>query len=410
MVTASTETAPTLASYSSAYVASHAAMAAAGYASATPSAPAPNNDDTARVGAREKRKFLIGGDALNLTDLTESQADDARWLWKYLRDRDMGRSDCEKVLRKPGKKVEFYSYDSIYQLLTGRRKGDQEPICAAIAALRREAGTKAASIDDGYQETRGAREIHAYARKAQETGAVGLLVGDMAWGKTTALLKLAETDARVVYVRMPTGGKLTSFLPELARRLAMSHAQNVKDLQARVIAAFRPGMLLVIDELDQTLGAMGGAGGRRTLNFLRELWDRAQCGLLFVVDSAGKNAIRNGPDAHELKRLWRRRLPYHQLPPVPYEEDLALFASAAGLPPVPDEMVAVQYGGGIHRENPKELQARVLADPDGGLFIWLQLLRDAREMAQRKKATALTWGAVIAAHAAFVAAELKGAE
>jgi hypothetical protein len=70
---------------------------------------------------RAAPRFNIGRDALNkaTADLPAEQRATLEWFWSYCRDNNLGRDRLGKLLEKAN--GTFYSADSIYQLLTGRR-------------------------------------------------------------------------------------------------------------------------------------------------------------------------------------------------------------------------------------------------------------------------------------------------
>jgi DNA transposition AAA+ family ATPase len=360
------------------------------------------------------KRFRIGRDAVNtaVQDLAKDESDAITWLWSYCSRRDLDKSQMETLLQMPSGK--YYSYDSIYQSLTGRRSGAEvslERICLAIGSLRR--SVENVAVRDGFKETRLAREIWNYCEKARKRQKIGFIFGDMSIGKSAAIDNIPNEQGKIISVRMPTRGHLNHFLQAAARRLAMGDRQSVLDLSDRVIKSFTTEMLLIIDEADQCFSGVKTALGLSTLDFLRELWDRSRCGIVMIMDHAGRDKLLHGPDAKRMKRLWRRRLPQLNLPAVPYEEDLSMFAANYGLPPAPDETTTVRITyfdlDGIeqkreHKDNPLRLQQEFLRADSGGLTLWLDLLKEAHEMAKEQK-RAITWGAVIKAHASMLAAE-----
>jgi DNA transposition AAA+ family ATPase len=359
------------------------------------------------------RKFRIGADSLDLSALDEEQRDDAQWLWRYCVDRDIGRTQIETLLRKANGRG-YYSYDSIYQLLTGRRgeaEANPEPICRAITDFRRM--IDAQPVAGGFKETRLARQLWDYCDRARQRQLVGFIFGNMTIGKTTALEEKARRDSKATFVRMPTRGHLNHFLKVIARKRNMGDRQTVNDLRDRIIDSFDSDELLIIDEADQVFSSVRHVLGLATLDFIRELWDRARCGIVFVMDHSGRDALLRGANKQRLGRLWRRRLPALNLPESPYREDLDLFAASYGLPPATDEEITVgttytDDDGRQHKstltQSPLKLQRSVLRSADGGLIVWLGILEDAKAIAAESK-RAITWGAVIKAHALFVASE-----
>lgn len=378
----------------------------AGEAAPEESTLVPAND-VARSHTNQPR-FRIGRDALDFTGLTDEQRSNAEWLWTYCNARQLGTAEVGKLILK-GIGPETYTYESLYQFWTGRRAKqgvDLGPMGEAIGAFRRKVDS--VPVHNGYVKTRMGGEIQGYALKARDRQMVGFLIGKMTVGKTTPLQELARQDPSVIYVRMPTAGTRARLLEKLAAKLGMGVSQSVGDLSQRVIDSFDEKMVLVVDEADQAFNSTKISAGLSTLDFLRELWDTARCGIVLVMDDAGRDHFQNGLHKKRLGRLWRRRLPVLQLPDVPYEDDLALFAAQYGLPPAPEKAIEVEVKderGRVvsrHKDAPRRLQDAVVARD--GLLIWLSLLEDAHTEA-KAKGRAVTWGAVIKSHALMSAAE-----
>src|ERR1700726_615911 len=86
--------------------------------------PASDNgsEETLKLRAdNQVRRFLIGRDQLNkaIADLPGDQAEALEWFWRYCRDRNVGPDRLKNLLQKSN--GDYYSRDSIYQALTGRR-------------------------------------------------------------------------------------------------------------------------------------------------------------------------------------------------------------------------------------------------------------------------------------------------
>lgn len=366
-------------------------------------------------------KFRIGRDALNtaVAGLPDEHRETLTWLWSYCSQHNLSRERMGSLIAKTNGKG-HYSFDSLYHAMTGGRTADGtnlNPLCQAIEAFRRQVAP-AQDSDSEFIETRLVREIWAYARKVQAKRRPGYVIGNQTNGKTTALTALAASDPNIVYTRMPTRGHLCQFSKECARRLAMGHKQTVGDLYFRIFDSFTRDSLLIIDEADQCFGALRHTLGISTLDYIREIYDHAKCGILFVMDQAGRNEMIRGQWAEKLGRLWRRRVPQFNLPRVPYREDLDLFAAHYGLSPAADELVRVRINyvddEGVersreHSDNPARIQRDVVSSAQGGLGIWLQILDEAAEIAKAARKP-ITWGAVIKAHCEFVAAESDGTE
>jgi DNA transposition AAA+ family ATPase len=378
-----------------------------------PTPPQSGNGSSLPGALRAAPRFNIGRDALNkaLTHLPEEHSELLAWFWSYCRDNNWGRDRMGKLVAKAN--GEFYSADSIYQLLTGRRMADGaniDPMMRAIALLRR--NVEPSVRTEGFVVTRLARKIWDYCDRAVKLRRIGFVFGDMCIGKSFALEEYAKRHrGRAIYVRMPTRGQLGDFLRECARVLAMGDRQTVNDLHDKVIDAFRPGMLLLVDEADQCFYSIRNTWGLATLDFLRELWDRTGCPIVLCMDHHGRDTLLKGAPSKRLKRLWRRRLPRLQMPAIPSRGDLNAFARSVGLDPAPDEKLTVHTkfidGDGeektkAYTDTPAQLQHDVITSD--GLGVWMMLLQQARETAAEQKRT-IHWRAVLKAYSEFTADE-----
>lgn len=375
----------------------------------------PPNDTTAREMPAiaydlTEGRFGIGRDDLNtaISDLPHGQARTLEWFWRWCSERNVSRSRIAQLLRKPN--GDFYSVDTIYQTLSGRRAEqgiNVAPICKAIEEFR--SGVEPNPKTEGFIETRLAQEVWRYIGRAIKKKKIGLIFGDMSIGKSIAAGEYARRHTDVCYTRMPTRGQLGDYLKECAGKMAMGAYSGVGNLRDRVINGIPNG--LIIDEADQCFQSVKNSLGLATLDFIREAYDRKACGIVLIMDHHGRNELMRGHNAARLKRLYRRRLAPLQLPSQIYASDGDAYAASFGLTPARrDEVrVNVKYTDDdgvehkkLHSESPLELQNRVIAKH--GLAVWLMILDDAHDLAQEQRRT-ITWEAVIKAHALFVAME-----
>jgi DNA transposition AAA+ family ATPase len=360
----------------------------------------------------QEGRFAIGRDSLNraIAGLDHGQARILERFHRWCTERNIPRSQLGTLLRKPN--GEFYSVDSIYQTLTGRRTesgASIAPICKAIDEFlaRVEPTTKT----EGFIETRLAREVWRFMDRVIDKAKVSFLFGDMSLGKSTIAGEYARRHPDCLYTRMPTRGQLGDYLKECAEKMAMGVYSGVSNLRNRVIDGIPRG--LIIDEADQCFQSIKNSLGLATLDFIREAYDKRKRGIILIMDHHGRNELIRGQNAARLKRLWRRRLSPLQLPSSLYESDAVLFAESVGLTAAPDEAVSVNVKfkdddgrerSQIHRDNPKRLQDTVVAKD--GLGVWLMLLEDAADLAKEARKQ-ISWGAVIKAHALFTAMEQR---
>jgi DNA transposition AAA+ family ATPase len=365
----------------------------------------------AGVAAMAAVRFKIPGDqiAKAVTDLPEDQRTIIKWFAGYCRARNLDPDACAALLVKDN--GEQYAWASIYAVLTGRRSEQGAsivPVCNAMQAFRRKVEAQTRVGDSGYIATRLSAAIWDRCDRARLRCRVGFIWGDSQIGKTTALVEYTRTHnhGETIYVEAPTGGALTSLLEDLSDVLAIPRVHRVGDLRRRIIECFDPKMLLIIDEGHRFLTTERGL---HSLDFIRELYNKAGCGIILSMTKEGRDLFRKGPAAKKLEQLWRRRIAPLELPQLVPKDDLALFAQAYGLEAAHSDTVTVKTPYldelGTERQKtfshtPEAIQAKVLAEE--GLGVWLMILQDAKDMA-KTQSRAITWAAVLKAYCISIA-------
>lgn len=378
-----------------------------------------------------KDRFGISRDRLNdaIADLPPGDGRKIEALWSYCAQRDLGRDRLGQLLLKPGarytkgnKKLatprrDFYSADSIYQLLTGKRMEDGANLTPMLGAIDEflQKVQPSASLD-GFMETRLFREITMYAERALRLHKIGYVVGKMSRGKTWIFKKLAESNPSWLYTQMPTGGVYSDYLRECATKSAMSVRQAVQKVRYKVLDGLPEGV--IIDDADLAFDSARQANGVKTFQFIKEAYDRRPRGFLFAMDDWGFNEFLGGINAHRLQRLWLRRIAPFHVPDVPYQEDLNLYAASVGLEPAPDREIKVllvdREGKPVldkddkqvtHTDSPARLQNDICEK--SGIGVWLTMLRDAADLASEPGKPRISWGAVLKVHALDAAMEQR---
>lgn len=358
-----------------------------------------------------KHRFRIAFDvvAAATSDLDDRDRDALRWVAQYGRAKNLTHDEIAAKLRKPDGSA--YSGDSLYQALTGRREPEQlKNLVAAIIKFRDIEEARAGQVESGFIATAISRRVFSACRRAFLRRKVVFIWGESQIGKTTALREYARTHnhGETIYVRMPTGGSLDSFMREVATVLGIPTGNRAEDLRRRIIECFDDRMLLIIDEAHECLSEhYSQKRGIRTLNYIREIFDRRGCGVVLSATNVFRDALLRGPHARNLRQLWLRGMAPLQLPDRPGKPDLAAFAAAYGLGPAPEEEVAVRVtyvddDGEERRQTlthtPLALQTKVIAD--FGLGRWNMILQEASDLARERRKT-ITWAAVVSAWHSF---------
>jgi hypothetical protein len=369
------------------------------------SAAAPAQDQ--RIVPLGQKRFSIAGDTVRkaVTDLPEADREAIVWFHGWCARNIHGRTGLDRTLKKPD--GGFYSADSIVQLFTGgrmRRGENIEPLIAAIATFRKIEGERETMVTSGFVETDLFLEIERRCLKALKRQRILPIYGDSQIGKSKSLREVQRrhNHGQTLYVEVPDTGSYGALLEAIADELNIPTASNnQRQLKRRIVEAIDGNMLVILDEAHRFFGGNKRSSGLLALSFVRELWNKSQCGLVLSMTNEGRDEILKGRWAKQLQQIWRRRITPLQLPSIPPARDLDKFAQAYGLDPATAEdftvkLVGIEGKEYRHTDSPLRLQNEVVAAE--GLGVWISILQDACDIAQEQRRK-VTWGAVLKAHA-----------
>lgn len=367
-------------------------------------AQAPTSDRVTPLG---RKNFSIAGDTVrkSVADLPESDRAAIIWFHGWCSRNIHGRAGLDRTLKKPD--GSFYSADSIVQLLSGgrmRRGENIEPLITAITTFRKIEGERETMVSSGFVETDLFLEIERRCLKALKRQRILPIYGDSQIGKSASLREVQRrhNHGQTLYIEVPDTGSYGALLEAIAHELNISvSSNNQRQLKQRIVDAIDGNMLIILDEAHRFFGGNRRSSGLLALSFVRELWNKCQCGMVLSMTNEGRDEILTGRWKTQLQQIWRRRITPLQLPAVPPARDLDKFALAYGLAPATDELVKVTLtnleGRELkHTDSPLRLQNELVASE--GLGVWISILQDACDMAQ-EQSRPVTWGAVIKAHA-----------
>ena len=349
-----------------------------------------------------ERKFTLTTEQVQAAceGLSDPARQAVKWAAHHCRTANLSFAEFGAQLKQPGTDRP-YSGDSIYQVFTGRRDaGSMDRFTESVAVLRRrqeETGPRTGTL---FIETSLSRKIWALLDKARARRKITFVFSESQVGKTTACAEYAARHDETILVRMPTGGSMSDFLPELAIRLGLGDCHNQATMKRAIMECFDEHTLLIVDECEQCIDS-GRESALRTVEFCREIYDRRRCGVVLVAAPRFLTALRTN---RTLTKLWRRGYRPLVLPATPSAEALDQFAAHFGLDPAPERRVKVAVEDaetGREREvilSPLELQSAMILQQ--GLGRWLSILEDAAEMAAETDKR-MTWGKVIAAAEEF---------
>lgn len=374
-----------------------------------PEVVATSNSEPA---VHKSRRFRIAGDvvAKACADMPDDWKAAVKWFTGYCRSRDLGKTELAQLLPKGSSGKDFYSFDSIYQLLTGRRKDagtNIEPIMTAIIGFKEQVtGGPSKLGDSGFIHTRLYDVITDRCQRALKRNRIQFVFGESQVGKSECFKMYAASHnhGETIYLQTPHNGSLSAFLAELALVLGIPQQLYGSSLSRRIIDSFDDKMLLIVDDAQDALSYRFSPRGVAVFTFLKELYNRKRPGIVLSLTNEGRDLFKSGPHAKGLRQLWLRRIAPLQLPSIPFADDLDKFAIAYGLEPAVDEQVTIRTtiidDDGVSRrreytDSPLRLQTEVIKTD--GLGLWKELLEAAADDARERKAK-ISWGAVIKAY------------
>jgi hypothetical protein len=337
------------------------------------------------------RQF-IPGDVVNkaTAELPDNQRSAIRRFHAYCTENDLSLAEASELIELSP------TSGSLSLVFHNRYPAKLDGIVSRINGFFAERSSPSRKLD--FIETKLTQKIWRVCDVALEFQKIGFIYGDQQIGKSEALkaFQRAHNHGSTVYVEVPTGGNLLDFLTVLAERLRISPFQRLAVLRRRIINAFDKRMLLIVDEAHRTVDDMAGPKAVRTIEFIRELFNEKQCGVVICATNVLRDAMESGPLEKILRQARRRRLAAVQLPSIPTQEDLNIFAGAYGLPPSTGEA--------------RKLETHMIEHE--ALGMWLTLLRMAAKVAaQAKVGTTSTsspkmeWSHVLTAHKGLQALE-----
>lgn len=353
--------------------------------------------------AQVPRPWTIAADvvARATATLPEPQREALRWLDQHARTAGLTLRDVSSQITKDDGSP--YSIATLYAVLTGKRTEEGagiDRVCESILQYKRRTLETAPRMDTAFIETDLSALMFRAFRTAMNRHRLSFIFGESQIGKTAAAVEFQRQNnhGKTILVRMPTGGALTTLSDEMSQLFGIAR-NNLVGGRRRVMDCFDESNLLIVDECQHALSTRSGIS--RSLEWLREIYDRRHCGVVLIGNYAFKGALENNS---VLKQLWKRRSPGSvvQLPEVPGPRDVARFSAAFGLPPAPTEKLVVRFqvmdeatGQQVARTYsavPADLERTVLRRQ--GLGSWIKLLEDAKDDAAEGKKP-MSWGRVL---------------
>ena len=273
----------------------------------------------------------------NLAPLVEegtlSSDDRAQILWLIgeMRTAHLSLTDA-------GKRI-GYDASTVSKVLGGTYKGSWANVIEAIGKYRHLHAERAKMASAEFVETSIWERIRQTCDLALIHQMPAMIIGPSQIGKTRALLEYRRRSQYVVrYVRMPAAPGFRGAIEAIADACGVTTRVTTEQLRRRIAHALDERTLLIIDELHQLAISSGSNSAMKIMEYIRELHDVTQCGLVVCGTRALENDLIKGPLKGWLEQFVERCIKRLELPnDVPWS-DLMMVAGAYGLEEPPERL------------------------------------------------------------------------
>lgn len=233
--------------------------------------------------AQFSQSLQVYRDTQRLPPETESSLE---WFWGYSVD-ELGL-DKDRICEALG-----YDETTVYRLFAGKYDGGLERIAEAIQALR----TRVAGRVSSLIETPVTRRIFEALDYARNTGSMVLVRGESGRGKTYCVREWSRRNnhGRTIYVRCPSGCTRAALVREVALASGFGIAgKKTTLLEAQIRSSFDRRRTLIVDEAGHLVPG-NGSNARQLLEFLRDIHDMCESGVVMIFTSVYWDQICEGP-------------------------------------------------------------------------------------------------------------------
>jgi DNA transposition AAA+ family ATPase len=311
--------------------------------------------------------------------MSEEDGEEVFWLYSYSQEYNLKEADLAA-------KMGSYDKNTLYQVFRGmygvQKDGKYSSWSNVIKAIK---SFKAVELEEmkkkniGIIETEVKKTVFAACDAALADGMPAYIYGASQIGKTTALLeyKRLHNHGRTVYLRMGSGWTRARFVRELALMFNNGvKATKCWALEDAIFGALSRYNLLIIDEFHLALETATEASAKAILEFIREIYDRKNCGIVLSGTKVGLEGLESGKNKLLFDQLRRRGVVKVVLPDVPPVRDINTIARSFELSlPTGEDLRYIK----------QLIQTR-------GLGVFIKYLQKAYAVTKKSKSP-LTWDA-----------------
>lgn len=276
----------------------------------------------------------ISGDTIitATAHLDDQQKSLVRWAFNYAKEQNWSWKECAKQFG--------ISENALYRIFTDKYRDAKleriklDGVCRELAKAKTLIEERASIRRHPFIETSIWRRIDKICTEALVSQTIAMIYGESQIGKTTSFGEHLRRNnhGATKYIRCPATSGVQYLVREIAIACRVPAKKGIESLRPRIYNAIDGSTLVIFDELHEIFLTYSRANILRALEFIREIHDRTQCGMVLGGTRAWREELETGEYSQFLKQLRRRGAIELQLPDHAPAEDLDLFAAAYHLP------------------------------------------------------------------------------
>ncbi len=259
-------------------------------------------------------------------DLPENHRVMIRWLYAHGMDKGDDLARLAKRIRK--------NYTTVYRIFKGEYGANVDKFVLAIEEYKRVSEERDKVGRPPFIPTSLSAMIWDRCHDALTFQKLAPIIGEWQIGKSFAAEAYMHTHnhGQTRLVRLPSGSAYKIFLQEFAKACYAPHKTDLGELREGILNSLDSGHLVIFDEIDEPLAGRFSTGALQIYGFIREVFDRRKCGMVFIGNTNFRTALsESGPFGPWMAKLRRRCLPTLDLPTTAPDEDLWALAGHYGL-------------------------------------------------------------------------------
>ena len=267
--------------------------------------------------------------------VSEEDGEEVFWLYSYAQEYHLKESDLAA-------KMGAYDKNTLYQVFRGSygvyKDGKASSWAGIVKAIR---AFKAVELEEmkkkniGLLDTEVKRTVWQCCDAALNDGMVSFIYGPTRCGKTFSLkaYQRSHNHGTTVYIELGSGWNRQRFVRELAATLGNGvKAAKTWVLEDAIFKTFKRSNLLIVDEFHKALSTLGRDASRALLEFIRDIRDKTDCGLVLCATKEGLEDFETGANAKTFRQMIGRAIVKAVLPDRPALRDFNTIARAFELP------------------------------------------------------------------------------